>query len=230
MTHDDTDALGALLTQAAPPAPTTDTHTHTALAREVVRSERGLQGLLRRTRRHRRAVAVAAAAAVLVPSGAWAAQHLLAQTGTYGDSVRNPDFADGSELIDTCARDVTDYVATLAPTDLPPAPGHTWREYAAAEARQWVDPGGCAPAQVGTVQETDLRLGLLSLSSHDWGCTLVWSTADGDTAAAARARSTMEAIRSRSESIATIEGTVGAVDPDVFLANSRLPQFTGCER
>lgn len=230
MTHDDTDALGALLTAAAPPAPRTSADTHTALAREVVTTERGRQGLLRRSRRHRRAVAVATAAAVLVPSGAWAAQHLLAQTGSHGDPVANRGLQDGSELIDTCAGDFADYVATLTPRDLPAAPGHTWREYAAAEARSWADPGGCRPGQVGTAQESDLRLGVLSLASGDWGCVLVWATRDGDPAGAAEARSTMEDIRARSASIASVDGSAGAADPDAFLANSRLPQFTGCAR
>lgn len=230
------DDVGALLTAAAPPAPPApagpgDAALHAALAREVVAADRGRHPHVRRARRrHRLAVAVAATAVVLVPPGAWAAQHFLAQTGAHGDPARNPDFEDSSELVDTCAGDLVDYVATLASTDLPLAPGHTWREYAQAEAGSWVGAQGCAPGQVGLVQETALRLGLLARSSGDWGCTLVWADRDGDGAAEASARSAMTAIDTRARELATLEGTTGTSDPDVFLANSRLPQFTGCRR
>jgi hypothetical protein len=234
MTHEGTDELGALLTAAAPPA-VADRALLTALsgelAREVVAADRGLHARLRRVRRrHRVAVAAAAAAVVLAPPAAWAAQHFLAQTGTFGNPALNPGMDDASEKIDVCAQDFTDYVATLAPTDLPVPPGHSWREYAGQSAREWSESGDCTPGQQGLVQETGLRLGLLSRASADWGCTLVWATRDGDRPAAASARSTMLSIDARAHRLSPVEGSVSTWDPAVFLANSRLPQFTGCAR
>jgi hypothetical protein len=229
-----TDAVGTLLTMVAPPPPVEPAlldRLSADLAREVVAADRGLQGRVRRVRRrHRVAVATAAAAVVLVPSGAWAAQHFLAQTGQHGDAARNPGLQDSSELIDSCAADFADYVATLAPADLPTAPGHSWREYAGRSARQWVGPGGCAPLQQGLVQDSTLRLDLLAAASGDWGCTLVWADRDGDRGAAATASSTMRALDTRARTVDTTEGSVGTWDPDVFLRNARLPQFTGCAR
>ena len=153
MTHDEgTDELGALLTAAAPPTlagPDVE-GLLAALALEVVEADRGLHGRLRRVRRRQRvAVAAAAAAVVLAPPAAWAAQHFLAQTGQHGDAALNPGLEDGSEQIDTCAADFADYVATLAPTDLPVPPGHSWRDYAARSAREWSGPGGCTPGASG---------------------------------------------------------------------------------
>jgi hypothetical protein len=229
-----TGAVGTLLTAAAPWAPADDervTGLSATLAREVVEADREARGRVRRLRRrHRVAVATAAAAVLLVPPGAWAAQHFLAQTGQHDDGTLNPGLRDSSELIDTCAADFAEYVATLAPTDLPAAPGHTWREYAQRSAGQWVGPGSCAPQQQGLVQDSTLRLDLLAAASGDWGCALVWADRDGERDVEAGARTAMRGLEVRARSLSAVEGSVGTWDPDVFLDNSRLPQFTGCER
>ena len=230
MNHDE---LGALLTASAPPAPDhSAAAAHSAaLAREVVAADRGLQGRVRGLRRrHKVATAVTAAAIVLVPSGAFAAQHFLAQTGTYGNPSLNPGFEDGSEKIDTCARDFADYVATLAPTALPAPPGHGWAEYAAQQARSYTSDGTCAPGLQGTVQETSLRVGMLSSASGDWGCSLVWAGEDHDSSAASTARAAMVRLDTEARRLSPTEGTVGTWDPDAFLRVSKDPKFVGCER
>lgn len=231
----DGDALGALLTAAAPPLPVLDPDRTSGLARalaaEVVEADRTLRGRVRGLRRRHKAAAVATAAAiVLVPSGAWAAQHFLAQTGTYGNPALNPGMEDRSERIDTCARDFAAYVATLAPTDLPAPPGHRWAEYAAQQARSYAADGTCGPGVAGTVQETSLRVGMLSSASGDWGCALVRATQDRDGAAAAEARRAMEGLDAEAHRISPQEGSVGTWEPDRFLAVSRDPNFVGCQR
>jgi hypothetical protein len=229
----DHDELGTLLTATAPPAPdpAAATALSVALAREVVAADRGLQGRVRALRRrHKVATAVTAAAIVLVPSGAFAAQHFLARTGTYGNPSLNRGLEDGSEKIDTCARDFADYVATLAPTDLPAPPGHRWAEYAAQQARSYTSDGTCAPGLHGTVQESSLRVGMLSSASGDWGCSLVWAGQDDDSSAAATARAAMVGLDAAARRLSPTEGTVGTWDPDDFLRVSKDPKFVGCER
>lgn len=222
--------LGTLLQATAPPEPTAREGTLLAVARGVVEADRGLRGRLRRTRRHRRVAAATAAVAVLVPSGAWAAQHFLAQTGAFGDPGRNPGLQDGSELIDTCAADLAAYTASVAPTDLPVPPGHSWAGYADAVAASSTDPGSCDTGRVGTTQATSLRLDLLARASADWGCVLVWADRDRDSTTGAGARSAMRAIDARAHALSPVDGSTGTWDPDTFLANSRLPQFVGCAR
>ena len=229
------DALGSLLVAGAPPVPELDPDRTAGLARalvaEVVEADRTLLGRVRGLRRRHRAAAVATAAAiVLVPSGAWAAQHFLARTGTYGNPALNPGLEDGSERIDTCARDFAAYVATLAPTDLPAPPGHRWSDYAAQQARSYTSDGTCTPGAQGTVQETSLRVGMLSSASGDWGCALVRATRDRDPAATAEARRAMEGLDAEAHRISPQEGSVGTWEPDRFLAVSRDPKFVGCQR
>ena len=231
----DGDALGALLTAAAPTLPELDPDRTSglalAVAAEVVAADRTLRGRVRGLRRRHPAAAVATAAAiVLVPSGAWAAQHFLAQTGTYGNPALNPGMEDGSERIDTCARDFAAYVASLAPTDVPAPPGHQWAEYAQQQARSYASDGTCAPGVRGTVQETSLRVGMLSSASGDWGCTLVRATRDRDAAVTAEARRAMEGLDAEARRISPQEGSVGTWEPDRFLAVSRDPKFVGCDR
>lgn len=229
----DHDELGTLLTASAPPAPdhAATTALSATLAREVVAADRGLQGRIRGLRRrHKVATAVTAAAIVLVPTGAFAAQHFLAQTGTYGNPASAPGLVDGSEYINACAKDFAAYVATLAPTDVPAPPGHRWADYAQQQARQYTSDGTCSPGVTGTVQETSLRVGMLSSASGDWGCSLVWADQDHDRTAATRARQVMVKLDSEARRLSPQEGSVGTWDPDVFLANSRLPQWVGCKR
>jgi hypothetical protein len=231
------DPLGALLAAAAPPPlePATGAarvdELSAALAREVVAADRTVRGRVRGLRRrHRLAVAATAATIVFVPTGAWAAQHFLAQTGRFGNARLNPDFEDRSEYVNLCAKDFADYVTALAPRELPAPPGHSWAGYASAMAATSVAHGECATTTEGVVQETSLRGELLARASGDWGCTLVWATEDGDRAAAAAARRQMLDLDAKARRLSSIEGTVGTQDPDVFLANSRLPQWVGCRR
>jgi hypothetical protein len=229
----DRDELGTLLTATAPPAPdpTTAAALSTAVAREVVAADRGLQGRIRGLRgRHRVATVVTAAAIVLVPTGAFAAQHFLAQTGTHGNPALNPDFEDGSEKIDLCAKDFTDYVATLAPKGVQTAPGHSWQEYAAVTARSYTKEGGCTGTNQGLVQETTLRTQMLGMASGDWGCALVWAGEDHDPSAAAKARETMVGLDAEARRTSPREGSVGTWDPDSFLRVSKDPKFVGCKR
>jgi hypothetical protein len=165
-----------------------------------------------------------------VPTGAFAAQHFLAQTGTFGNPTLNGEFEDGSERINVCAEDFPEYVATLAPTDLPAPPGHAWREYTDRVARGYTNDGGCTGSNQGTVQETSLRVELLSAVSGDWGCSLVWAGKDNDASAAAEARRVMVGLDTEARRLSPQEGTVGTWDPDGFLRVSRDPKFTGCER
>jgi hypothetical protein len=58
----------------------------------------------------------------------------------------------------------------------------------------------------------------------------VWADEDGDRAAAATARHRMIDLDAAARRLSTLEGTVGTQDPDVFLANSKLPQWVGCTR
>ena len=77
-----------MLTASAPPSPPRGEPTalSAALAREVVASDRGVQGRIRGLRRrHKVATAVTAAAIVLIPTSAFAAPHFLARTGTFGN-------------------------------------------------------------------------------------------------------------------------------------------------
>jgi hypothetical protein len=195
---------------------------------EVVEADRTLLGRVRGLRRrHKVAAAATAVAIVLVPSGAWAAQHFLAQTGTYGNPALNPELEDGSERIDTCARDFAAYVATLAPTDLPAPPGHSWSAYAAQVARSYTQDGTCTPGVQGTTQATGLRVDLLNSAASDWGCVLVWADRDRDPATEAAARETMERFNARTHEL---DPRSAAHLPDVVLSNSRLPQFSGCRR
>jgi hypothetical protein len=227
------DHLGALLSASAPPAPGIPADRlaglSAALAHEVVGGERSLQGRVRGLRRrHRVAAGVATAAIVFVPTGAWAAQHLLAQTGRFGNPAVNPD-EDRSELINTCAADFAAHVNTLAPPDLPAPPGHSWHEYATAVAKGYTSDVACSHTTEGTVQDTGLRLDLLARASADWGCALVWADEDGNRAAMHRARKQMLDVDSAARRLSTVEGAVGTQDPDVFLANSRLQQWVGCQ-
>ena len=229
------DALGALLTAAAPALPDLDPDRTSALARvvasDVVAADRTIRSRVRRLRRRHRLTATATAAAiVLVPSGAWAAHHFLAQTGTYGNAALNPGMEDGSQRVDTCASDFAAYVATLAPTDLPAPPGHGWSEYAQQQARSYASDSTCSPGVRGTVQETSLRVGMLSSASGDWGCALVRATQGRDAAATAQARRAMVGLDAEAHRISPVEGSVGTWQPDAFLAVSRDPQFVGCER
>lgn len=229
----DHDELGALLTASAPPAPD---HAPAAalsltVAREVVAADRGLQGRVRGLRRrHKVATAFTAAAIVLVPTGAFAAQHFLAQTGTYGNPALNGEFEDGSERINICAKDFADYVATLAPSTIQAAPGHSWQEYAEVTARSYTQEGGCTGTNQGLVQETMLRTQLLTMASGDWGCSLVWAGEDHDRSAASTARAAMVGLDSEARRLSPQEGTVGTWDPDGFLRISKDPKFVGCER
>ncbi|WP_460934164.1 hypothetical protein [Phycicoccus ginsengisoli] len=234
-TPTDDDTLGALLTAAAPALPELDPDRTAGLARalaaEVVEADRTLRGRVRTLRRRHKVATVATAAAiVLVPSGAWAAQHFLAQTGTYGNPAVNPDFEDGSEMINLCAKDFPEFVSTLAPTNLPTPPGHSWAEYAKRVAKNWDGDGSCATARAGYVQATSLQSDLITQANDDWGCSLVWAARDGDPKGAATARAAMLALAAEEERITTIEGTNGIQSPDVFLSNSRRPDFTGCQR
>ncbi len=227
------DELGALLTASAPPtAATSDLTTlSAALAREVVEADRGLQGRIRGLRRrHKVATAVTAAAIVLVPTGAYAAQHFLAQTGTFGNPALNGQLEDGSERINLCAKDFADYVATLAPTDLPAPPGHTWRDYTDRVARGYTHDGSCTGTRQGIVQETSLRVELLSAASGDWGCSLVRAGEDHDASAASDARRVMGGLDAQARRLSPQEGSVGTWDPDNFLRISKDPKFVGCKR
>jgi hypothetical protein len=235
--HTTSDPLGDLLTAAAPPAPdpvrdpARVDQLSLALARAVVESDRTIRGRVRGLRRrHKLAAATIAAATVFVPTGAWAAQHFLAQTGRFGNPALNPDFEDGSELINTCVDDFTAYVTTVAPTDLPAPPGHTWAGYASAVARSYTSGGACPAPGEGTVQDSSLRLDLLARASADWGCTLVWADEDGDSTTASSARRQMLALDARARRLSSLDGAVGTQDPDTFLANSKLPQWVGCRR
>jgi hypothetical protein len=229
----DHDELGALLTASAPPTPDhTAAAAHSAtLAREVVGADRGLQGRIRGLRRrHKVATAVTAAAIVLVPTGAFAAQHFLAQTGTFGNPALNPDLEDGSERINICAKDFAEYVATLAPRTVPATPGHSWQEYAEVTAHSYTKEGGCTGTNQGLVQETMLRTQLLGMASGDWGCSLVWAGEDHDRSAASTARAAMVALDSEARRVSPQEASVGTWDPDNFLRVSKDPKFVGCRR
>ena len=229
----DTDRLGGLLTAAAPSthglSPGAVGDLSASLAREVVHADRGLQGRIRGLRRrHKMAAGAAAAALVFVPTGAWAAQHFLAQTGAFGNPERNPDFEDRSEFIDTCARDFTRYVTTLAPAALPAPPEHTWSEYAADVAKGYEAHSDCAGTTGSVIQESSLRLDLVTRATSDWGCVMVWANEDGDRSTERTARNAMSALNAEATRLAPQSGA--AYPPDVFLSNSRRSDWVGCQR
>ena len=223
------DRLGGLLAATAPSG-TTLTHDRAAelslmLARQVVGADRGIQGRVRALRRRQKAAAIAATAAIVfVPTGAWAAQHFLAQTGRFGSAQSG--LQDSSELINTCARDFAQYVATLAPTDLPAPPQRTWSEYAGRVAAAEVRSAGCGTTPEGTQQATSLRLSIVSMAASDWGCSLVRADRDSDSTREQAARRAMNRLNAEARRLAPDSGA--AYPPDTFLANSRRADFTGC--
>lgn len=223
------DRLGGLLAATAPSG-TTLTHDRATelslmLARQVVGADRGIQGRVRALRRRHRAAAIAATAAIVfVPTGAWAAQHFLAETGRFGSAQSG--LQDNSELIDMCARDFAQYVGTLAPTDLPAPPQHTWSEYAGRVAAAEVKNAECGTTSEATQQATSLRLSIVSRATSDWGCSLVWADQAGDTTREQVARQAMNQLNAEAKRLAPDSGA--AYPPDTFLANSRRPDFTGC--
>jgi hypothetical protein len=223
------DRLGGLLAATAPSGATL-THARAAelslmLARQVVGADRGIQGRVRALRRRRKVAAIAATAAIVfVPTGAWAAQHFLAQTGRFGSAQSG--LQDNSELINMCARDFAQYVATLAPTDLPAPPQRNWSEYAGRVAAAEVKSAGCGTTPEGTQQATSLRLSIVSLATSDWGCSLVRADRDSDSTREQAARRAMNQLNAEARRLAPDSGA--AFPPDTFLANSRRPDFTGC--
>lgn len=227
----DSDPLGHGL---ADPAPADDrlTALSTALATQVVESERRSKGRrLGQLRRHRWAAA-AVAALVVVPTSAYAASHFFAQTGTFGAPTVNPDFEDSSEFINLCASDVTDFTRSLAPRDIPTAPNRSWDDYATAEVRSYLQDAGCGGAtHTVTVQASELRRGILSRADADWGCELVWADRDGDRDAFERARASLLDLGAEARRHPAVDGDAPQIgDPDAFLAVSRLPQWVGCQR
>lgn len=223
------DRLGGLLAAAAPSGATL-THDRAAelslmLARQVVGADRGIQGRVRALRRRQKAAAIAATAAIVfVPTGAWAAEHFLAQTGRFGSAQSG--LQDDSELINMCARDFAKYVATLAPTDLPAPPQHNWSEYAGRVAAAEVQSAECGTTPEGTQQATDLRLSIVSMATSDWGCSLVWANRASNTTREHVARQAMNQLNAEAKRLAPDSGA--AYPPDTFLANSRRSDFTGC--
>jgi hypothetical protein len=177
--------------------------------------------------RRRKAAAIAATAAIVfVPTGAWAAQHFLAQTGRFGSP--QPGLQDDSELINTCAQDFAAYVTTLAPTGLPAPPDHSWPEYAERVAAAEVTGAACDTTAEGTQQETSLRLSIVVLATSDWGCSLVWANRESDATGEHAARQAMNELNAEAKRLAPDSGA--AYPPDTFLANSRRSDFTGCAR
>ncbi len=226
------DRLGALLTSAAPPGAMLP-HDRAAelslmVAREVVGADRGTRSRFRALRRRQRAAAIAATAAIVfVPTGAWAAQHFLAQTGEFG-SAQAGGLQDNSEFINMCARDFAKYVATLAPTDLPAPPDHSWAEYVRRVATVEAKGAGCGTTTVAAQQASSLRLSIVVLATSDWGCSLVWANRAGDTKREQVARKTMNQLNAEATHLAPDSGA--GYPPDTFLANSRRSDFTGCAR
>lgn len=197
------------------------------LAREVVGADRGVQGRVRAfSRRHKAAAIAATAAIVCVPTGAWAAEHFLAQTGRFGSAQSGEQ--DNSELINMCARDFAKYVGTLAPTDLPAPPQHSWGEYAGRVAEAEVKGAECGTTPEATQQATSLRLSIVSLATSDWGCSLVWANRASDTTREQVARTAMNQLNAEVTRLAP--GSGAAYPPDTFLANSRRSDFTGCAK
>ena len=223
------DRLGGLLAATAPSG-TTLTHERAAelslmLARQVVGADRGIQGRVRALRRRHRAAAIAATAAIVfVPTGAWAAQHFLAETGRFGSAQSG--LQDNSELINMCARDFAQYVATLVPTDLPAPPQHNWSEYTRRVAAAEVKNAECGTTPEATQQTTSLRLSIVSMAASDWGCSLVWADRARDATREQVARQAMNQLNAEARRLAPDSGA--AYPPDTFLANSRRPDFSGC--
>jgi hypothetical protein len=225
------DRLRDLLGEAAPPSGTL-THDRAAelslmMARQIVEADRGIRGGVRALSRRRKAAAIAATAAIVfVPTGAWAAQHFLAQTGRFGSPQSG--LQDESELINMCAQDFARYVATLAPTGLPVPPDHSWTEYAERVAAAEVKGAECGTTTEATQQATSLRLSIVVMATSDWGCSLVWANRESDTTGEHLARQAMNELNAEAKRLAPDSGA--AYPPDTFLASSRRSDFTGCAR
>ena len=232
------DRLGALVASAAPPGAGLP-HDRAAelslmVARQVVGADRGTRSRLRATRRRQRAAAIAATVAVVfVPTGAWAAQHFLAQTGEFG-SAQAGGLQDSSEFINMCARDFAKYVATLAPTDLPAPPDHDWAEYVRRVATAEVKGAGCGTTPEGAEQATSLRLSIVSMATSDWGCSLVRANRASDTRREQVARKAMnqrnvEATRLAPDQRGRLSARhVPREQPSIRL--HRVPEVTPAER
>lgn len=95
-------------------------------------------------------------------------------------------------------------------------------------ATSFIRTGGCSTSREGLVQETGLPLDMVTRGASDWRCTMVWADEDGDATTEARAKAAMDELNAEAERLAPDSGA--AYPPDVFLANSKLPQWVGCPR
>lgn len=225
------DRLEELMATAAPPtgAVTDDRVTELSriLARQIVEADRSVRGRSRALSQRRKGAAIAAMSAmVLVPTGAWAAEQFLAQTGRFG--APHPGTQDDSEFINLCARDFAKYVATLAPTGLPAPPDHSWSEITERVAASEGKNADCGATTEAAEQETDLRLSVVVMATEGWGCSLVWANRDGDASGEQEARRAMNRLNAEATRLSPDSGF--ATPPDTYLANSRRSDFTGCAR
>lgn len=169
------------------------THSR-SLAHDIVQLERQ-QGARRVTQRRRRLIGIAAAAAVPIPSTAWAAGY-LAQTGWFGAPGMTEN--DTSEWIDVCAADFPEYFAAQipVPTEAPPS-GWTWQEIGQdiLAAKQSANATDCARSGVNE-QVTGLTASYYLWAQDTWMCRAVEAHEAGDEAAfrsnAALAAGTMD--------------------------------------
>ena len=151
------------------------------IAAAVVAADRGASLRRRRTRRRTRLVALALSAAVVVPTGAWAAG-FLAQTGLFGAPGQTEN--DTSEFIDVCASDFPAYYATLpVPNSAPPA-GLTWPQIRTFVVTRMASTNASSCPSPGAVMQ---RTGLLSqplfVAQSVYACRALQAHRDGNDAA-----------------------------------------------
>ncbi|MGD0198229.1 MAG: hypothetical protein ABSC56_10045 [Solirubrobacteraceae bacterium] len=148
----------------------------------------------------RRRVLATAAGLVLVPAVAAAAVlHFSAETGRYG----LPGFTenDTSQYINMCAGDISQYVATLYPTDQALPPGTSWSQIAS----HYISTFGCTPAGPGEqTQVTGIKSSLLEESTCPWEQWALAAPASAQTADLTRA----------DQALADIQVAVHQVNPD----------------
>lgn len=187
----------------APPDRDRLTGLSLAMAREVASAEP------RRERRRfttRRLAAVGVAALVAVPTGAWAADRFLAQTGEFGAPGMTEN--DTSEWIDLCATDLGTYVRSLPrPSGELPA-GTTWDEVVDTVATDLLQTARTdCPSPGATMQETGVRSQFLFTAQGLWACSATKADDANDAAGVLAAGREVALVWDRLDALGVLGGT-----------------------
>lgn len=160
----------------------------------------------RLARGKRRTAAMSLAAAVFVPTAAFAAVHFAAETGQFGKPGATEN--DTSQYVNMCASDVSSYMATLEPRDLALPAGVTWTQIGQRNLAAWQ--ATCPPRDTGSiVQVSGIKGGYVHGAECAWEKDFLG--ASGAAAAQERQRAS-EAIVSAEDALVAlgVDGDGGA--------------------